>query len=76
MENHNTKPDWANECYLEELTKVYNWYSMYKDGNAWKGLTQWKGVTGFNSKEDYLQFIYEIKSMIDKVTSEVSLMER
>ena len=73
MANQNTKPYWANEVYLEEITKAYNWYSQYQNGEAWKGLTQWKGVTGFESKEDYLQLLTKLKSMIDKVTLEIKV---
>ena len=73
MKNQNTKPYWANEVYLEEITKVYNGYSKYQNDEAWKGLTQWKGVTGFESKDDYLQFLTELKSMIEKVTLEIKV---
>jgi hypothetical protein len=71
MENQN-KPYWLNESYLEDITKSYNWYSMYKDSNYWRNITKpGESNEAFKSKEEYLEFLSKLKRMIDKVTLEL-----
>ena len=74
MTNSNTKPYWMTESYLEEITKMYNWYSQYKDSPFWMNITKPDDSTeGFKSKEEYLKFLTELKSMIDKSTLAIEI---
>ena len=72
MENQN-KPYWLTESYLEEMTRAYSWYSMYQNGDDWKNTSERNGGITFESKEEYLNFLTELKSMIDKVTLEMEV---
>ena len=74
MSNQNTKPYWMNESYLEEITKMYNWYSQYKDSPFWMNLTKpGDSNESFESKEEYLEFLSKLKWQIDKSTLDIKI---
>ncbi len=74
MTNSNTKPYWMTESYLEEITKMYNWYSQYKDSPFWMNITKPDDSNeSFESKEEYLEFLSKLKSQIDKSTLDIEI---
>ena len=72
MKNQN-KPYWLNESYLEEMTRAYNWYSLYQNGDDWKNTSERNGAITFESKKEYEKFMSDFKRDIDKVTLELEV---